>query len=51
VSTGIVDLDRLPDLSDEEVIATLVQIKGIGRWTAEMFLFIFVSCTRWQRAY
>jgi hypothetical protein len=25
-------------LSDEEVIAQLIQVKGIGRWTAEMFL-------------
>ena len=28
-------LDKLPD---EEVIAELVAVKGIGRWTAEMFL-------------
>ena len=26
------------DMSDEEVIADLVQVRGIGRWTAEMFL-------------
>jgi DNA-3-methyladenine glycosylase II len=38
VSSGIVDLDRLPQLPDEQVIASLVQINGIGRWTAEMFL-------------
>ena len=25
-------------MDDDEVIETLVQIKGIGRWTAEMFL-------------
>jgi DNA-3-methyladenine glycosylase II len=37
-SSGIVDLDRLPQLPDEQVIASLVQINGIGRWTAEMFL-------------
>ena len=30
-------------LSDEEVISELIQIKGIGRWTAEMFL-IFNLC-------
>jgi DNA-3-methyladenine glycosylase II len=28
----------IPNLSDEKVIAELVKIKGIGRWTAEMFL-------------
>ena len=25
-------------MDDEEVIGTLIEIKGIGRWTAEMFL-------------
>jgi DNA-3-methyladenine glycosylase II len=29
---------RWPEMSDEEVIADLVQVRGIGRWTAEMFL-------------
>jgi DNA-3-methyladenine glycosylase II len=38
VADGTVDLAALPHLSDEEVIATLCQVKGIGRWTAEMFL-------------
>jgi len=36
--TGALPLDRLPDMSDEEVIASLVSVRGIGRWTAEMFL-------------
>jgi len=38
VADGTVDLAALPQLPDEEVITTLCQIKGIGRWTAEMFL-------------
>jgi DNA-3-methyladenine glycosylase II len=25
-------------MSDEEIIAELVEVRGIGRWTAEMFL-------------
>jgi DNA-3-methyladenine glycosylase II len=29
---------RFAKMSDEEVIAALTQVKGIGRWTAEMFL-------------
>jgi DNA-3-methyladenine glycosylase II len=29
---------RFPRMDDEEIIAELVQVKGIGRWTAEMFL-------------
>jgi DNA-3-methyladenine glycosylase II len=35
---GELPLDRLADMSDEEVIASLVSVRGIGRWTAEMFL-------------
>jgi DNA-3-methyladenine glycosylase II len=31
-------LDLLTTLSDEEVINQLIQVKGIGRWTAEIFL-------------
>src|SRR3989344_585568 len=32
------NLDKLDKLSDEEVVSHLVQVKGIGRWTAEMKL-------------
>jgi DNA-3-methyladenine glycosylase II len=32
------DLSKLPELADEEIVNHLVQVKGIGRWTAEMFL-------------
>jgi DNA-3-methyladenine glycosylase II len=31
-------LEALDAMSDDEVIAALTQVKGIGRWTAEMFL-------------
>jgi DNA-3-methyladenine glycosylase II len=37
-NNGAIDHRRLTNMSDEEVIAALTQIKGIGRWTAEMFL-------------
>ncbi len=33
-----VSLERIGRLSDEDVVAHLVQVRGIGRWTAEMFL-------------
>jgi DNA-3-methyladenine glycosylase II len=36
--SGKVDFERLPSMSDEEVIVTLTDIKGIGVWTAHMFL-------------
>lgn len=32
-----IDFDALAALSDEQVIATLVQVPGIGRWTAEIY--------------
>ena len=35
---GEVNFAALPAMSDAEVIATLTQIKGIGDWTAHMFL-------------
>jgi DNA-3-methyladenine glycosylase II len=35
---GTVRLDRIGRLPDEDVIEMLTQVKGIGRWTAEMFL-------------
>ena len=38
ISSGQLDLERLPELDDEEVISQLVAVKGIGRWTAEMIL-------------
>jgi len=36
--SGKVDFDRLPAMSDEEVITALTDIKGVGVWTAHMFL-------------
>ena len=35
---GRIDFDHLERLSDEEAVARLVAIKGVGRWTAETFL-------------
>jgi DNA-3-methyladenine glycosylase II len=35
---GRIHLHRWPEMSDEEIIAELVEVRGIGRWTAEMFL-------------
>ena len=37
VEAGEVDFDDLPD-DDEEAIAELTKIKGIGRWSAEIYL-------------
>lgn len=38
VEQGKLNLDLLSTMSDEEVIVELTLVKGIGRWTAEMFL-------------
>jgi DNA-3-methyladenine glycosylase II len=38
VLDGTVPIDALDHLPDEEVIETMTKVKGIGRWSAEMFL-------------
>jgi DNA-3-methyladenine glycosylase II len=37
-ASGLLDFGRLPNLPDGEVIEHLTQVKGIGVWTAQMFL-------------
>ena len=37
-SDGTVPLDHLDKLSDAEIVQRLTTVRGIGRWTAEMFL-------------
>lgn len=38
VQRHMIELSDLPDMTDEEVIRELTNVKGIGPWTAEMFL-------------
>ena len=38
VQSGELPLDEVEQMSDDDLIAHLVQVKGIGRWTAQMFL-------------
>ena len=38
VNSGELERERLDDLRDEEVIAELVAVKGLGVWSAHMFL-------------
>jgi DNA-3-methyladenine glycosylase II len=40
VLDGSLELDRLDELPDDEVIAQLSSVKGIGLWSAQMFLII-----------
>ena len=42
VLDGSLALDELGDLPDEEVVAKLVQVKGIGPWSAQMFLMFLL---------
>jgi DNA-3-methyladenine glycosylase II len=37
-AAGLLDFTRLADLPDEEVVKHLTQVKGVGVWTAHMFL-------------
>jgi DNA-3-methyladenine glycosylase II len=43
VEDGALDLKRLAELPDQDVVAELVQIKGVGAWTAEMFLIFHLA--------
>jgi DNA-3-methyladenine glycosylase II len=38
VADGTVPLDRISRLRDDDIVARLSVVRGIGRWTAEMFL-------------
>jgi DNA-3-methyladenine glycosylase II len=38
VEDGTLELERLPDLPDEDVSEQLTAVKGLGQWTADMFL-------------
>lgn len=38
VTSGELPIETLHELTDEEVVTALTQVKGIGRWTAQMFL-------------
>jgi len=40
---GVIDVARWHDMDDESLIADLTQVKGIGRWTAEMFLMFYLT--------
>ena len=37
-ANGSIHVHRWPAMGDEEIIAELAEVRGIGRWTAEMFL-------------
>ncbi len=43
VISGELELDRLDELSDEEAIEEIVAVRGLGRWTAEMFLLFHLE--------
>ncbi len=43
VESGELELARIAELPDEDVIAELIEIKGVGRWTAEMFLIFHLG--------
>jgi DNA-3-methyladenine glycosylase II len=43
VLSGELELDRLPELEDEQVIEEIFAVRGLGRWTAEMFLLFHLQ--------
>lgn len=43
IADGDLDLGRLAELPDEGVMAELTEVKGLGRWTVEMFLMFHLG--------
>jgi DNA-3-methyladenine glycosylase II len=43
VISGSLELDKLDQLSDEQIMAELVAVKGIGPWTAQTFLMFHLQ--------
>jgi DNA-3-methyladenine glycosylase II len=43
VISGELELDRLGELSDEEATEEIVAVRGLGAWTAEMFLIFHLE--------
>jgi len=43
VITGEIDLSKIEAMDDETVIETLTHVRGIGRWTAEMYLMFSLN--------
>jgi DNA-3-methyladenine glycosylase II len=43
VLSGELELERLDELDDEAVIAELIAVKGLGEWTAHMFLMFHLE--------
>ncbi len=45
VASGALSIDQLDELDDEAVITALASVKGVGRWTAQMFLMFRLGRT------
>jgi DNA-3-methyladenine glycosylase II len=43
VLAGELEVDRLEQLPDEDVIAEIVAVRGLGEWSAQMFLMFFLE--------
>jgi DNA-3-methyladenine glycosylase II len=43
VEDGELELEKLPELPDEEVLDQLTQVKGLGPWTVDMFLIFHLG--------
>src|SRR5207248_9874487 len=43
VASGALPLEHIAQMADDDIIAALVAVKGIGKWTAEMFLIFSLA--------
>jgi DNA-3-methyladenine glycosylase II len=48
VDSGALVLEELDELPDSEVAARLVQVRGIGQWTVDMFLIFHLGRPAWS---
>lgn len=42
-NSGVIDFTSFPQMPDDEVIKKMTSIKGIGNWTAKMYLIFFLQ--------
>ncbi len=43
IRNGVLDLDALPEMNNDEIRTTLTKIKGIGNWTVDVYLMMVLQ--------
>ncbi len=45
IADGIITMDKFPEMTDSQISKQLLQIRGLGQWTIEMFLLLALCRT------